>query len=141
MLSQRFWERVGAFLALILGVAALLLSQGLPRMEGGYPGPSLFPEILGVVLAASGLALFLAGGRVGAAQVGLGRLGLPLLVACLLLLAPWGLSRLGLVPISALYALLAALLLGAGWRGAIGASLFVVLFTYLVFIRFLGVQG
>jgi hypothetical protein len=141
VLSQRFWERVGAFLALILGVAALLLSQGLPRMEEGYPGPSLFPEILGVVLTASGLALFLAGGRVGALKAGLGRLGLPLLVAFLLFLAPWSLPHLGLVPTSALYAFLAALLLGAGWRGAIGAGLFVVLFTYLVFVRFLGVQG
>lgn len=139
MWSLRLWERVGAALALILGVAALLLSQGLPQMDGGYPGPSLFPQILGVVLMASGLALFMSRGRAGTAQVG--RLELPLLVVCLLLLAPWSLSHLGLVSTSALYALLAALLLGAGWRGAIGAGLLVALFTYVVFIRFLGVQG
>jgi hypothetical protein len=108
-------------------------------MDGGYPGPSLFPQILGVVLMASGLALFMSRGRAGTAQVG--RLELPLLVVCLLLLAPWSLSHLGLVSTSALYALLAALLLGAGWRGAIGAGLLVALFTYVVFIRFLGVQG
>jgi hypothetical protein len=108
-------------------------------MDGGYPGPSLFPQILGVVLMASGLALFMSRGRAGTAQAG--RLELPLLVVCLLLLAPWSLSHLGLVSTSALYALLAALLLGAGWRGAIGAGLLVALFTYVVFIRFLGVQG
>jgi len=132
------WERLGAGLALALGLAALGLSQGLPRLEGGYPGPSLFPQILGAILTASGLTLLVrkSGTRTPAST----RLTPLLGMGAFLPLAPWFLGYLGLIPTAALYAVVAALLLRSQWWEALGAGLFVAIFAHLL-VHFLGVQG
>jgi putative tricarboxylic transport membrane protein len=132
------WERLGAGLALALGLAALGLSQGLPRLEGGYPGPSLFPQILGAILTASGLTLLVrkSGTRTPAPT----RLARLLGMGAFLPLAPWFLGYLGLIPTAALYAVVAALLLRSQWWEALGAGLFVAIFAHLL-VHFLGVQG
>ncbi|MCS7195191.1 MAG: tripartite tricarboxylate transporter TctB family protein [Meiothermus sp.] len=137
--TMQVWERTAALLAVVLGVLALLLSRGLPQMEGGYPGPALFPSILGTVLLLSGLGLWWQGRRAPARlQGGEGRVLLALLG---LALAPWLLGRLGLSPTAGLYAAAGALLLGVRPRGALLTGGGVALLVYLIFQRFLGVQG
>jgi putative tricarboxylic transport membrane protein len=132
------WERLGAGLALALGLAALGLSQGLPRLEGGYPGPSLFPQILGAILTASGLTLLVRKSRTRTPAPT--RLTPLLGMGAFLPLAPWFLGYLGLIPTAALYAVVAALLLRSQWWEALGAGLFVAIFAHLL-VHFLGVQG
>jgi putative tricarboxylic transport membrane protein len=139
------WERLGAGLALALGLATLGLSQGLPRLEGGYPGPSLFPQILGAILTASGLTLLVrkSGTRTrksGTRTPAPTRLTPLLGMGAFLPLAPWFLGYLGLIPTAALYAVVAALLLRSQWWEALGAGLFVAIFGHLL-VHFLGVQG
>ncbi|RMH53405.1 MAG: tripartite tricarboxylate transporter TctB family protein [Deinococcus-Thermus bacterium] len=136
---MRVWERAAALLAVALGGLALLLSRSLPQMEGGYPGPALFPSILGVVLLLSGLGLLWQGRRARARLQG-GE-GLVLLALLGLALAPWLLGRLGLSPTAGLYAAAGALMLGARPGVALLTGGVVVLLVYLFFQRFLGVQG
>ncbi|GIW26411.1 tripartite tricarboxylate transporter TctB family protein [Meiothermus sp.] len=137
--AMRVWERVAALLAVALGALALLLSRGLPQMEGGYPGPALFPSILGVVLLLSGLGLWWQGRRARARLQG-GE-GLVLLALLGLALAPWLLGRLGLSPTAGFYAAAGALLLGVRPGVALLTGGAVALLVYLFFQRFLGVQG
>ncbi|MCS7067118.1 MAG: tripartite tricarboxylate transporter TctB family protein [Meiothermus sp.] len=139
MPAERFWERAVALVALALGMLALYLSRSLPQMEGGYPGPALFPSILGVVLVASGLGLlWQERGSKGGLEGGEGRV---LLVILGLALAPWLLGQIKLAPTAGLYALAGALLLGVRPAGALLTGGAVALLVYLVFQRFLGVQG
>ncbi|RDI94671.1 tripartite tricarboxylate transporter TctB family protein [Meiothermus sp. QL-1] len=139
MPTERFWERVTALLAIALGTAALLLSQGLPQMEGGYPGPALFPSILGVVLLLSGAGLWWEGrGSKAGLQGGEGRV---LLALVALALAPWLLRLVGLSLTAGLYALAGAWLLGTRPLGALLTGGGVALLVYLAFQRILGVQG
>jgi putative tricarboxylic transport membrane protein len=130
------WGRLTALLALALGLAAWVLSLGLPRSEG--PGPELFPRVLGTVLVLGGLALLRQ--REDPAPLGPGWprvLGL----ALLFLLAPGLLPRLGLAWAAALLAGTAALLYREPWpRGAL-VALFTWLLVYWVFVRVLGVPA
>ncbi|RIH85380.1 tripartite tricarboxylate transporter TctB family protein [Calidithermus roseus] len=146
MATERFWELVGALLAFGLGLAALILSRGLPQMEGGYPGPALFPGILGVLLVCCGLGVFLgallqAGHSRGVAVEGRKGLVNTLGVLLSLGLAPVMLARLGLIPTAVAYALFACLLLRARWQEVLAVGVAMGLFVYVVFMRFLGVQG
>ena len=139
MSAERIWERVTALLALGLGALALYLSRSLPQMEGGYPGPALFPSILGVVLLLSGAGLWWEGRRGKAGlQGGEGRVLLALLG---LALAPWLLKQVGLSLTAGLYALAGAWLLGTRPLGALLTGGVVAILVYLAFQRILGVQG
>lgn len=146
MATERFWELVGALLAFGLGLAALILSRGLPQIEGGYPGPALFPGILGVLLVCCGLGLSL--GTLlqlsrprGVAVEGRRGLGGTLGVVLSLGLAPLVLAHLGLVATAVAYALFTCFLLRARWEETLAAGVAMGIFVYLVFLRFLGVQG
>ncbi|WP_018465458.1 tripartite tricarboxylate transporter TctB family protein [Calidithermus timidus] len=136
---MQVWERVAALLAAALGVLALLLSRGLPQMEGGYPGPALFPSILGVVLLVSGLGLlWQERSKKGKLQGGEGRVLLALLA---LALAPWLLGQLRLAPTAGIYTLMGALLLGVRPGVALLSGGVVTFVVYVLFQRFLGVYG
>ncbi|WP_337844611.1 tripartite tricarboxylate transporter TctB family protein [Thermus sp.] len=140
-MAERVWETLGALLALLLGGAALVLARGLPQMEGGYPGPALFPSLLGVVLVASSLGLFSAG-RLG--PRGEGEAGrLPRVLGALVGLgtAPLLLKALGLAALAGLLTLWAGFLLrGKGWAVFLAAGV-VASFVYAFFVRILGVYG
>lgn len=139
MSAQPAWERVVALLAVALGALALFLSRSLPQMEGGYPGPALFPSLLGLLLLLSGLGLLWQGRRAkGRLQGGEGQVLLALLG---LALAPLLLERVGLSLTASLYTVVGTLLLGVRPGGALLTGGVVALLVYLVFQRFLGVQG
>lgn len=139
MSAQPAWERVVALLAVALGALALFLSRSLPQMEGGYPGPALFPSLLGLMLLLSGLELLWQGRRAtGRLQGGEGRVLLTLLG---LALAPFLLEWVGLSLTASIYAVIGTLLLGLRPALALVTGGVVALLVYLVFQRFLGVQG
>lgn len=50
-------EAVAGLITLALGAALVQYARGLPEMPGGYPGPGLFPTIVGVLFCVFGLAL------------------------------------------------------------------------------------
>ncbi len=59
------WDAlVGALLA-VLGSFVFLQARAFPTLSGGYPGPGLFPQILGGVLVVAGLSLVASGLRRG----------------------------------------------------------------------------
>jgi len=47
----------------LLGLGIYLIARKFPTLGGGYPGPGLFPQILGVMLAGAGLVLAVQGWR------------------------------------------------------------------------------
>lgn len=61
--SHRAPELVAAAAAVTLGVAVAVVAAGFPELPGGYPGPGLFPMIIGGLLAAVGLILGINGWR------------------------------------------------------------------------------
>ena len=141
--SARFWEGLGALLALGLGTATWVLSSGLPRPESGL-GPDLFPRVLAAVLVVSGAGILLVRkGKPGS--------GLPLpktvlldllrvtLLLLTLALAPWLLTRVGLVPTATLFTVLASLFMGARWKEVLLAGAIIWAVGYVVFVRLLGV--
>lgn len=56
-IAQHPREAIAGLLTLGLGAAIVQYSRGLPDMPGGYPGPGLFPGIVGVLFVLFGLAL------------------------------------------------------------------------------------
>jgi putative tricarboxylic transport membrane protein len=51
-------------LALIIFASAVLIHvQGFPNLDNGYPGPSLFPEVLAVLFIFCGIGLIIQGVR------------------------------------------------------------------------------
>lgn len=51
---------IGLFL-IIFSVAVLWHVQSFPSLENGYPGPSLFPSVLGVLFIVCGIGLIIQG--------------------------------------------------------------------------------
>jgi putative tricarboxylic transport membrane protein len=51
---MKIWDAVLGGGGIILGLAAFAQAQTFPKMPDGTPGPSLFPQILGVMLAITG---------------------------------------------------------------------------------------
>jgi putative tricarboxylic transport membrane protein len=145
----RLWEIAVAVLAVALGIAAWVLSAGFPRTEDGYPGPALFPRLLGACLLLAGGGILLGNLRRGLATaiaevsgsdrqelLGFARVAV-LLVA--LAFAPWLLGQIKLLPTLGLYVILACLLLGSRWYEALLTAVVLLLFVYVVFVRLLQV--
>ncbi|WP_029089773.1 tripartite tricarboxylate transporter TctB family protein [Brevibacterium album] len=57
---------------MIIGIAVLMYSIGLPTLGDGAPGPGLFPGIAGAVMAVAGMVLLLRGFRLRSAADGEG---------------------------------------------------------------------
>lgn len=51
---MKLWDILLGGGGIILGLAAFAQAQTFPKMPDGTPGPSLFPQILGVMLAITG---------------------------------------------------------------------------------------
>ncbi|RUR57280.1 tripartite tricarboxylate transporter TctB family protein [Vreelandella populi] len=51
-------DRIGGVALLMLGVAVVIASLGLPAIPGQPVGPAIFPTVLGVALGFSGLIIF-----------------------------------------------------------------------------------
>lgn len=51
-------DRIGGFILVILGVAVVIASLGLPSIPGQPVGPAVFPTVLGVALGLAGLVIF-----------------------------------------------------------------------------------
>ena len=48
---------------IIFACAVLIHVQGFPKLDNGYPGPSLFPEVLAVLFIFCGIGLIIQGVR------------------------------------------------------------------------------
>jgi putative tricarboxylic transport membrane protein len=56
-------ETAAGLLLLALGAYVSATASRFPHLATGYPGPGLFPQVLGVLLAVQGIALVAAGFR------------------------------------------------------------------------------
>jgi putative tricarboxylic transport membrane protein len=141
--SSRIWELVVAALAIGLGVAAWVLSAGFPRTDDGYPGPALFPRLIGACLLLAGGGILFGNVRKGlAGLVEPGEVGEFGRVAGLLLalaFAPWLFSKLGLLLTVAVFVILACLLLKARPLEALLTAGIMLVFVYVIFVRLLQV--
>ncbi|MBW1960910.1 MAG: tripartite tricarboxylate transporter TctB family protein [Deltaproteobacteria bacterium] len=50
---------------IIFGIAVILYARNFPKLEKGYPGPSLFPIVLAVLFIFAGIVLIIQGIRSG----------------------------------------------------------------------------
>ena len=62
---MRFNDAVIGLTLIIFGVVVLLHTRGFPTLEEGYPGPSLFPNVLAILFIIAGIVLSLQGVRKG----------------------------------------------------------------------------
>ncbi|MBT2772234.1 tripartite tricarboxylate transporter TctB family protein [Halomonas sp. ISL-60] len=51
-------DRIGGVVLVMLGVAVVIASLGLPAIPGQPVGPAIFPTVLGAALGLSGLMIF-----------------------------------------------------------------------------------
>jgi len=51
---------------IVFAIAVLLYTRTFPTLEKGYPGPSLFPNVLAVLFIIAGITLVAQGVRSGA---------------------------------------------------------------------------
>lgn len=134
----------GVVLAL-LGSLVVITARSFPRLAGGYPGPGLFPQLLGAVLVVAG-ALLVAGGLAGRRPPDRPLLGgsrrekvSALLVVAAVIFYLVAVHRLGFIVVSVLIlsGLMTALGVRARWSALIGIGATVVL--YVLFARILRV--
>jgi putative tricarboxylic transport membrane protein len=136
-------DLISGILFLLLGVGILIYVQGFPNLQDGYPGPALFPGIVGGGLCLTGLALLLSSlrKRDKAFPLSLRRkptlwVLLALLVVAIFPLAyPW----LGFITSLGMVCLGIALLLGVNWKWAIPTAILTSLGIYGLFNLLLGV--
>jgi putative tricarboxylic transport membrane protein len=55
------WDALAGVLLALLGSYVFLAARTFPNLSGGYPGPGLFPQLLGILLALSGAGLVVNG--------------------------------------------------------------------------------
>lgn len=60
MTRRRLADLAAGILLAVLGGYVLAAASAFSRLSTGYPGPGLFPQVLGVILALLGLSLLLA---------------------------------------------------------------------------------
>lgn len=58
-------DLVTGVLSILLGGAVALHARGFPTLAGGYPGPGLFPELMGLLMVGLGISLTVQGLRGG----------------------------------------------------------------------------
>ncbi|MDQ7844564.1 MAG: tripartite tricarboxylate transporter TctB family protein [Armatimonadota bacterium] len=140
------WDALAGVLLALLGSYVLLVARTFPNLSGGYPGPGLFPQLLGVLLALAGGGLVLNSLLTGTlfrrpALVSAPRrdavAALIVLLAVVVFIAL--VERVGFIPLTFLILAGLMLLLGvpARWGLPLGAAL--TLLLYLLFARLLRV--
>jgi putative tricarboxylic transport membrane protein len=140
------WDAIAGVVLALVGSFAYVTARSFPHLSGGYPGPGLFPQVLGAVLAAAGVALVVgavAGRRPPAPRPPgggsrRGRLSaLGVVAAVVFFLAT--VHSLGFVVVSVLIlaGLMAALGVPARWNAPV--SLAVTAALYILFARILRV--
>jgi putative tricarboxylic transport membrane protein len=60
---MRVKDSVIGLVSLLFGVSIFYLTLDFPSLEGGHPGPALFPRILGLLFIAFGISLIIRGIR------------------------------------------------------------------------------
>jgi len=140
------WDAVAGVLLALLGSYVFLAARTFPNLAGGYPGPGLFPQLLGILLALSGVGLVVHGVLTGSLlrRVPLVRASRKekagaLLVILAVILYILLVDRLGFIPLA--FLILAGLMLALGaparWSLALGIAL--TLLLYALFGRLLHV--
>ncbi|MDR7400986.1 MAG: tripartite tricarboxylate transporter TctB family protein [Armatimonadota bacterium] len=140
------WDALAGVVLALLGSYVFVAARSFPRMAGQYPGPGLFPQLLGALLVIAGVALVVgsvAGGRARVRRALLGgsrreRLSALLVVAAVIFYIV-AVTRLGFAVVSVLIlsGLMAALGVRVRWSVLIGVGTTVVL--YVLFARLLRV--
>ncbi len=140
------WDAVAGVLLALLGSYVFLAARTFPNLPGGYPGPGLFPQLLGVILALSGVGLLAHGALTGALlrRVPLVRASRKekagaLLVILAVVLYILLVDRLGFVPLAFLILAGLMLALGVSARWSIGLGVALTVLLYLLFGRLLHV--
>lgn len=134
-------DRVSGTICLALGVAVYLLSKQFPSLDDGYPGPGLFPSIIGSAMGLSGLFILVRPEANTDAEPAPRESNAWRIVAlvALMILAYFLAPVVGLLPVVAGIVILAGLLAGVDIRWAITASVVTTIFIYVVFTLLLGV--
>ena len=137
-------HRLPGLFALVLGLGIAWYAGGFPELEGGHPGPGLFPSLVGIGLVLCGLVLLWRPGtrEVGAEQApDAGWAGRSRFAAGLLLVMvfPWLHDLVGFFVATSLLALCVGLMLRARWQAAALTAILASGVIYLLFTRLLGV--
>lgn len=136
---------VSGIISFLLGVGIYLTARKFPTLGGGYPGPGLFPQIHGVMLAGAGVILAIQGWRKGPGRALAGKplrrrewvnaLVVVAAVVWYLLAAP----RLGFSITMGVLLVATMLTLGVPARRAVPIAVLTVLSMFLLFGRILRV--
>ena len=126
-----------------LGVGLWWITGSFPNLPEGYPGPALFPRMIGVALVAAAVALGSAGlrsKRRNAATPGQGPAwGPPALIVAVVCSFPVLTPHVGVIVAICLICLSGALLLCVPWRVALLVAIGVTAVLYGVFTVLLGI--
>ncbi|MDR7409631.1 MAG: tripartite tricarboxylate transporter TctB family protein [Armatimonadota bacterium] len=139
---MRLGEAAAGVVLAAAGVYAAAAGSAFPRLAGGYPGPGLFPQILGLLLVACGIAVVW-GARGPTAEAGRGyeRRGLlhaaEAVVAVVVYIAV--VNRLGFVPTVGILLTLLMARLGVSLARAVPVAFGLAVGLYLLFGRILRV--
>lgn len=131
--------------ALLAGLGAGLwwITESFPDLPEGYPGPALFPRIIGVALAIAALALGASAlrpkRRVAAARGEGAAWAPPALIVAVVGSFPVLAPHIGVAPAVCLTCLFSALLLRAPWRAALLVAIGVTAVLYGLFTVLLGI--
>lgn len=140
------WDVLLGSIFAVVGALIFLHAISFPNLKGGYPGPGLFPQLLGVLLVFAGLGIAI---QATAKRV-LPR-ALPLsdfsrrekITAALIVLAIVGyivfVDTVGFIPITIVIMLGMMLRTGVSWGWSIVVSVGVTVAIYILFNRILHV--
>lgn len=132
-------DRIGGVVLVMLGVAVVIASLGLPTIPGQPVGPAIFPSVLGVALGLSGLIIFVKPERQTAQRlsaIGTLRLLSPVAV---LILGYFIMESVGFLVTGFLIVLIISLLLRGSVVGSLLLSAVMTVVIYTIFASLLRV--
>ncbi len=136
-------EILNGSILIVAGLWIWRTTLSFPKLEEGYPGPALFPQMISIGFILCGLILFFMREEAEQESASVGdRYGVVRLLSGVVLVALYPILRayLGSMPALGLICFSLALLLRVEvWKGAL-AALGTVLFIYLTFVQLLGVS-
>ncbi len=126
-----------------LGVGLWWITESFPDLPEGYPGPALFPRMIGVTLLAAAVALGVTGlrpkRRSAAARGEETAWGPPALIVAVVSSFPVLAPHIGVAPAVCLTCIFGALLLRVPWRAALLLAIGVTGVLYGLFTVLLGI--